>query len=70
MSIVDDHSQHLGHSVVHSLNASVAVRMIGAFGKFAHSQQLVYSLWKLGAELQAVVRGCSAADTPIGECIC
>ena len=42
--LVDDHSQHLGHSVVHPLNAPVAVRMIGACGKLAHSQQLVYSL--------------------------
>ena len=31
--LVDDHSQHLGHSVVHPLNASVAVRIIGACGK-------------------------------------
>ena len=44
LSFVDDHSKHLGHSVVHPLNASVAVRMIGACGKLAHSQQLVYSL--------------------------
>ena len=44
LSLVDDHSQHLGHSVVHPLNAPVAVRMTGACGKLAHSQQLVYSL--------------------------
>ena len=44
LSLVDDHSQHLGHSVLHTLNASVAVWMIGACGKLAHSQQLVYSL--------------------------
>ena len=34
---VDNHSQHLCHSVVHPLNAPVAVRMIGACGKLAHS---------------------------------
>ena len=44
VSLVDDHSQHLGYSVVHPLNSSVAVRMMGARGKLAHSQQLVYSL--------------------------
>ena len=55
-SFVDDHSQHLGDSVVHLLNASVVVRMLGACGKLAHSRQLVYSLRKLGAELEDVVR--------------
>ena len=44
LPFVDAHIKHLGHSVVHPLNASVAVRMIGACGKLAHSQQLVYSL--------------------------
>ena len=44
LSLVDGHSQRLGHSVVHPLNASVAIWMIGACGKLAHSQQLVYSL--------------------------
>ena len=56
LSLVDDHRQHLGHSVVHRLNAPVALRMIRACGKLAHSQQLVYSLRKRGTELQAVVR--------------
>ena len=28
LSLVDDHSQHLGHSVVHPLNAPVAVRVL------------------------------------------
>ena len=41
---VDDHSQRLGHSVVYPLNAPVAVRMIGACDKLAHTQQVVYSL--------------------------
>ena len=35
LSFIDDHSQHLGHSVVHPLYASVTVWMIGACGKFA-----------------------------------
>ena len=30
LSLVDDHSQHLGHSVVCPLNAPVTVAMIGA----------------------------------------
>ena len=29
LSLVDDHTQHLGHGVVHPLNAPVTVRMIG-----------------------------------------
>ena len=44
LSFIDDHSQHLKHSVVHPLNASVTVWMIGACGKLAHSQKLVDSL--------------------------
>ena len=44
LSFIDDHSQHLGHSMVYPLNASVVVWMIGACGKLAHSQHLLYSL--------------------------
>ena len=43
LSFSDDHSQHLGHSVVHPLNASVTVGMIGACSKLAHAQRLIYS---------------------------
>ena len=64
LSLADDHSQHLGHSVVRPLNASVAVGMVGACGKLAHSQQLVYSLSKLGADLQVVVRDNGARTPP------
>ena len=67
LSFVDDHSQHLGHSVVHPFNASVAVRMIRACAKLAHPQLLVYSLRKLGAELQAVVREYGARTPPEGN---
>ena len=67
LSFVDDHSQHLGHSVVHPLNAPVAVRTIGACGKLARSQELVYSLCKLGAELQAVIREYGARTPPSGN---
>ena len=44
LSLVDHYSQHLGHSVVHPLNAPVTVGMIGACSKLAHAQQLIYSL--------------------------
>ena len=44
LSFVDDHSQHLGHSAVHPLNAPVTVGMIGACSKLAHAQQLIHSL--------------------------
>ena len=43
-SVVDDHNQHLGYSVVHSLNDSVTVGMIGACSKSAYAQQLIYRL--------------------------
>ena len=43
LSLVDDHSQHLGHSVVYPLNAPVTVEMMGACSKLAHAQQLMYS---------------------------
>ena len=44
LSLVDDHRQHLGHSVVHPFNATAVIGMIGACGQLAHPQQLVYSL--------------------------
>ena len=44
LSFINDHSQHLGYSVVHPLYASVTVWMIGARGKFANSLKLVDSL--------------------------
>ena len=47
-SLVDDRTQHLGHSVVHPINAPVTVGMTGASSKLAHVQQLIYSLCKLG----------------------
>ena len=44
LSLVDDHGQHLGHSVVYPLNAPVIVGMIGAGSKLVHTQLLIYSL--------------------------
>ena len=44
LSFIDDHTLHLSHSVVHPLNASVTVWMVGACGKLAYSQQVVDSL--------------------------
>ena len=38
---VDDHSQHLGHSVVHPLNVPLAVGITGACSKLARAQQLI-----------------------------
>ena len=66
LSLIDDHSQYLGHSVVHPLNAPVTVGIIGDSSKLAHAQQLIYSLKKLGAELQAVVREYGARATHKG----
>ena len=53
--LVDDHSEHLSHGIIHALDAGVAVRMIGACPNFAHAVQLVNSVGQLGAELEAVV---------------
>ena len=44
LSLGDDHSQHLCHSVIYTLNAPVTVGMIGACSKLVHTQQLIYSL--------------------------
>ena len=44
LSLVDDHSQHLCHSVVYPLNAPVTLGMIGAGIKLVYTQQLIYSL--------------------------
>ena len=44
LSLVDDHSQHFYHSVIHPLNAAVTVGMIGACSKLVHTQHLIYSL--------------------------
>ena len=44
LSLVDEYSQHWGHSGVYPLNAPVTVGMIGACSKLVHTQQLIYSL--------------------------
>ena len=44
LSLVDDHSQHLGHTVVYPLSAPVTVGMIVACNKLVHTQQLISSL--------------------------
>ena len=64
LAFIDDHGQHLGHCIVHPLNASVAVWMMGACGKLAHSYKLVDSVCKLRAEPEAVVREYGAWAPP------
>ena len=44
LSLVDDDSQYLCHSVIYPLNAPVTVGMIGTCSKLVHTQQLMYSL--------------------------
>ena len=41
LSLVDDHSQHLDHSVVYPLNAPVTAGMMGACSKLVYAQQLI-----------------------------
>ena len=64
LSLVDDHSEHLGHGMIHALDAAVAVRMIGACRNFAHAVQLVNSVRQLGSELEAVVGEETNAASP------
>ena len=53
---IDDHSKQLNHGMVHALDVSVAVRMVGVCCSFAHALELVYSVRQLGEELEALVR--------------
>ena len=55
LSLVDDHSEDLGHGMIHALDTTVSVRMIGACRNFAYAEELVDSVRQLGAELEAVV---------------
>ena len=68
LSLVDDHSEHLSHGMIHALDAVVAVRMIGACRNFAQAEELVDSVRQLGAELEAVVgeetNGCLLYTSP------
>ena len=67
LSLADDHSQHLGHSAVYPLNAPVTVGVIGSCRKLVHAQQLLYSLQKLGVELQSVVPEYGVRAPPQGD---
>ena len=44
LPLVDDHTQHLGHSAAHMLNDSITVGRIGAGSKLAHARQLICSV--------------------------
>ena len=55
LSLLDNHSEHLSHGVIHALDVAVAVRMIGACCNFVHAVQLADSVRQLGAEMEAVV---------------
>ena len=39
LAFVGDHSQHLGHGIVHPFSTSVAVWMVGACGLFMDPQR-------------------------------
>ena len=55
LPLVDDHSEHLSHGMIHALDAAFAVRMMGTCRNFARAEELVNSVRQLGAELEAVV---------------
>ena len=41
LELVDHHSQHLGHRVVHTLHPTVAIWLVGAGGNFPNPKELV-----------------------------
>ena len=55
LPLVDDHSEHLNHGMIHGLDAAVSVSMIGTSRNFARGEELVNNVRQLGAELEAVV---------------
>ena len=55
LPLIDDHSEHLSHGMIHAFDAAVAVRLIGTCRNFARAEELVHSVRQLGAELEAVV---------------
>lgn len=74
LALIEDHGQHLGHHVVHhvvhTLNAAVALWVVGAGGELVNSKQLVDSVRKLEAELAIVVREYAARADPKGGYPC
>ena len=52
--LVDDHSEHVSHGMIHAINAAVSVRMICTCRNFARAEERVNSVIQLGAELEAV----------------
>ena len=55
LPLVDDHSEHLSHGMIHALEATGVVRRIGTCQNFAGAEDLVNSVRQLGVELEAVV---------------
>ena len=57
LAFVGDHSQYLDHCVVNALHTTVTAWMVGAGGDLSSTKKPTYDVKKLGAELEAVVRG-------------
>ena len=55
LSLVDDHSDRLGHGMIHALDATDVVRMREGCRNFVYAMQLVGSVRQLGENLEAVV---------------
>ena len=47
LELVDDHCQHLGHRVVHSLHSNFAVWMVGARDNSPNPEKLLDDVRKL-----------------------
>lgn len=55
MVFVGGHGQHVGHSLVHTFNASVSVCLVGDCSKLARSQKPDRQLVKTRTDLGAIV---------------
>ena len=65
--LVEDHCQHLVHRVVYTFHPPAAVWVVGAGDNFSNPERLINGVRKLGAEMEAGVRGNSARAPPEGN---
>ena len=50
LAIVDEHEQHLSHSVIHTFSPTVTVRAVGTRGDKANAEELVQSTREVAAK--------------------
>ena len=67
LEFVDHHGQHVGHCVVHTLDPSIGIWVVGAGEHFPNPNKFVDGKRKLWEKLEAVVRGHAAWASPEGH---